>query len=593
MFLSGTPPHLHFKDIQTLASLLGVHLGVEDILPDASLKKKRGGSQDDKTDMEKFSSLLEIRSLQWHERRHQVAQNFLNRFLRQNIAEIDEIKYEEFPIVIDLPPAERAIYLELKTYVDSLEMNGKKALKSKKSSGGDREDRMQRIIEGSDTPEEALLKRCAHFNMSSEPATALETCNVILSDRENEKADCEKELLKLISAALRQRHRILELQPDWRGRGVTSTEMGKGEVQDRLELFIVDVEKKNSITGGADEEIHQTILDTLRKAQDTVENNPTDFDKFVDEYFDDDDDDDENTTGKGKKKKKRKRTPADDEEHLHKMKFALREHMHKVRSCAKELRGRMQSLRFFRWVRNFQLEETELACPGRGCQSSGAMVPREQLGVLSSCGHVGCMDCLHDHADKEKCIDPTCQVPVRRNDVASAVDFGVDRESGGQYGAKLKAIVDKVRTVVRDGDRVIVFVQFDDLKQKVSEALLNRGVKSLQVTGRVQEQTKTIDILQKETPDKDDPRVLLLTMDNESSAGVNLTTCNHAVFVHPLLADSVQQYKAYETQAIGRLRRYGQTKKVHIWRYFARETIDTEIYEERTGSRLCRNLDHE
>ena len=43
-------------------------------------------------------------------------------------------------------------------------------------------------------------------------------------------------------------------------------------------------------------------------------------------------------------------------------------------------------------------------------------------------------------------------------------------------------------------------------------------------------------------------QVLLLTMDDESSSGVNLTTANHAIFVHPLLAIGQQQYDAYETQ---------------------------------------------
>ena len=37
-------------------------------------------------------------------------------------------------------------------------------------------------------------------------------------------------------------------------------------------------------------------------------------------------------------------------------------------------------------------------------------------------------------------------------------------------------------------------------------------------------------------------------MDDESSSGVNLTTANHAIFVHPLLAVGQQQYDAYETQ---------------------------------------------
>ena len=67
-------------------------------------------------------------------------------------------------------------------------------------------------------------------------------------------------------------------------------------------------------------------------------------------------------------------------------------------------------------------------------------------------------------------------------------------------------------------------------------------------------------------------------------AGANLTTANHAIFVHPLHVPSLQKYIACETQAIGRVRRYGQKKKVHLWRYLATDTIDTTIYDERTAA---------
>eukprot|EP00959_Pyramimonas_sp_CCMP1952_P351562 7366016-Pyramimonas_sp.AAC.1 len=38
---------------------------------------------------------------------------------------------------------------------------------------------------------------------------------------------------------------------------------------------------------------------------------------------------------------------------------------------------------------------------------------------------------------------------------------------------------------------------------------------------------------------------------------------------------------AWLLQAIGRVRRYGQTRTVHLWRFLASATIDTEIYEQR------------
>ena len=157
----------------------------------------------------------------------------------------------------------------------------------------------------------------------------------------------------------------------------------------------------------------------------------------------------------------------------------------------------------------------------------------------------------------------------------------------------------------------------DDLAAKVKEALSASGVKSVEVKGTVTQQIGTIAVFQKDVPAVGDPRVLLLKMDDEQSAGLNLTNMNHAVFVHPLLADSQQEYDAYETQAIGRIRRYGtshgqcsgdcagildrlwtvltmrcslsvsafagQEKVVHVWRFLAKDTIDTTIFSQRSS----------
>lgn len=47
-------------------------------------------------------------------------------------------------------------------------------------------------------------------------------------------------------------------------------------------------------------------------------------------------------------------------------------------------------------------------------------------------------------------------------------------------------------------------------------------------------------------------------------------------------------YDSTETQAIGRARRYGQQKMVHIYRFFSLKTIDVEILEQRTKKRLVK-----
>jgi hypothetical protein len=70
----------------------------------------------------------------------------------------------------------------------------------------------------------------------------------------------------------------------------------------------------------------------------------------------------------------------------------------------------------------------------------------------------------------------------------------------------------------------------------------------------------------------------------------NLTVANHTVFISPLLARTQHEYNQAETQAIGRIRRYGQTKTANLYRFVTCSTIDEEVYKSR-GQNLG-NLSH-
>lgn len=61
----------------------------------------------------------------------------------------------------------------------------------------------------------------------------------------------------------------------------------------------------------------------------------------------------------------------------------------------------------------------------------------------------------------------------------------------------------------------------------------------------------------------------------------NLTVANHTIFISPLLARTQHEYNQAETQAIGRIRRYGQTKTANLYRFVTCSTIDEEIYKSR------------
>ena len=220
--------------------------------------------------MEKFSDMMDLKSVQWHQRRHGLAQVFLDRFVRQNIAEIDEIPQEEHLRFVKLPPAERAVYLELETHLKSLEMNSQKAKKSKKSSKGDREKRMQAVLEDSQSAEEALLKRCSHFDLAGNSKSAIETCQQIYKTRKTQKDACVRDLTRQLASAFRQRTAICKYSKGWAG---CTSEMG-GEVNDRLQLYINDVDEKNCVSGGADNEVHELIQEILKNAEEEAEEFP-------------------------------------------------------------------------------------------------------------------------------------------------------------------------------------------------------------------------------------------------------------------------------------------------------------------------------
>lgn len=125
-------------------------------------------------------------------------------------------------------------------------------------------------------------------------------------------------------------------------------------------------------------------------------------------------------------------------------------------------------------------------------------------------------------------------------------------------------------------------MQYTDLMKKVGEALSVHGVEYLEISGNPKQKGKVLERFQSGKYE----RVLLLCVTDESAAGGNLTVANHAILLSPLLEPTKEAYVAKETQAIGRVRRFGQTRPVVVWRFMSANTIDTDIFEQRTGRKV-------
>jgi len=536
--LSGTPPTAGFQDVKSIAALMGIHLGVDESQAQKSDSREFKALQKEMTASERFQARIELRTSAWHARRHTVAQGFMDRYVRQNLAEIDEIICHEEVITVKLTPAERAVYLELDHHLQAMEMKTKKSTKSKSSTNaGDREARLREIVGASGSAEEALLKRCSHYDLAGNADSAEKACEEVVKTREQQLELCEKDLLGAISEAQKMRDLIYHDDPAFE------------EV--RFSGWEKALDKEGE-EGCGDEEAKERLFQLIAQAGEGLE-----------------------AVSKSAPKRKG--------EKLDEGKWELREHVHGLRRLQKELVGRLRSLRYFKAVRDMQGSHHKTqAAPAEEAEECPACSKQRDLAsnwaVLSCCGHQGCHACLLKKADMQECPVANCAAPARPASVVRCSDLGCDQdhEAGGKFGSKLRRVVETVLAAPND-DRIIVFVQFADLAKVVAAALAEHKINAIEVKGSVHAKTKALDQMQ----EKGGPRVLLLNLADESASGANLTLCNHAIFVHPMLAESQEQYTACETQAIGRIRRYGQEKTVRIWRFIVEDTIDAKIFEER------------
>jgi len=387
----------------------------------------------------------------------------------------------------------------------------------------------------------------------------MKACEVIVKERKSQLEDCRNDLTKKLKEAVEK-----------------EKEIGKRLDDEPKESLFREHVRVSRTEGVGDEDGTQLVLELLNDAG-VGEHRPS-------------------NPGRKMKDSERKQTI-----------WEHREQTHTIRKLTKELVGRVRSLRYFTVVRDLQKQRSEppvISCPECGRDR----VPLEEIAVLSSCGHAGCYNDVKAAAESETCVyarSGRCKAAARVLNIVKGDTLGVDdyeRDGKGKhFGMKLEKVIHLIRYVplgkvrraltdtvpccrkrISSDERVLIFVQFPDLMKKVAEALTANEVRFLEIKGSAAQKSKNLEKFQNDSKE----RVLLLNVMDESASGANLTSANHAIFLSPLLAPSQEIYQANETQAIGRLRRYGQSKTVYIWRFLTKDTIDIDIYETRTGRKL-------
>merc|ERR1719221_1359917 len=190
------------------------------------------------------------------------------------------------------------------------------------------------------------------------------------------------------------------------------------------------------------------------------------------------------------------------------------------------------------------------------------------------------MTCLNEHAHNRDCPIEGCGAFVKQDFVKSSTKLRTHTKDGEKPRSKIERVIEIIERAKPD-ERVLVFTQFADLEAKVARVLEANGVKAVRLQGTAHTKSGAVASFQQDKLEPGDARVLLLNVGDESASGINLTTANHAIFVHPLLTKSQEDYTACQTQAVGRIRRYGQRRTCHIYHIVAKGTIDERILKTR------------
>ncbi|KAH0557122.1 hypothetical protein GP486_005086, partial [Trichoglossum hirsutum] len=374
--------------------------------------------------------------------------------------------------------------------------------KGKSRIENDREKRLNQSIGDSKTPEEALIKRCCHFtldDLTTNRENATQACDLIVAERNNQREDLILDLKKSLRHAVWLKDRCGDDDEHYDGwkRNVKANAFGDVEGTKTLLKLIDKATDRPKVERRADGELFYKDIGKAESQERKKVKKPAAKKAALPKKAkrrrvsgDDDDGDDVSNIDEDSEisEDTRQPWPVTLAEHV----LALRNLTSHLRRLSRELISRTRSLRFFSVVRDLQLKESgllddEKRATGCFCSKCKKSYPPPKLSVLSLCGHVACDDCMATWGRSDECIVAGCDAAARSFHIVQATELGQEDEearSGRHYGRKLERMIELIKNTPGD-DQVLLFVQFDDLMEKVSEALKDHRISHYALTKRL------------------------------------------------------------------------------------------------------------
>jgi E3 ubiquitin-protein ligase SHPRH len=190
------------------------------------------------------------------------------------------------------------------------------------------------------------------------------------------------------------------------------------------------------------------------------------------------------------------------------------------------------------------------------------------------CGHSMCHKCLEDfqaHSKGQSISCPKkCTLKTNPSDILlasneSKIDGSLSaRKVNGSYGTKVTSLLSDILDIRDQGDKGIVFSQWEDMLDIVQSALVENGVDFVRADSR---RAMGDSVVRFRAPSV---TVLLLNVKN-GAEGLTLLEATHCFMVEPILNAGL------DAQAISRIHRIGQRRRTYVHRYLVEGTIETKI----------------
>jgi len=152
--------------------------------------------------------------------------------------------------------------------------------------------------------------------------------------------------------------------------------------------------------------------------------------------------------------------------------------------------------------------------------------------------------------------------------------YDKENQLGINESGKFEQLQDMLEEIISEGHRVLLFSQFVSMLDIISEWLKEKGIKHEYLSGKTKNRQEVVDNF------NNNPTIpIFLISLKAGGTGLNLTGADYVIHYDPWWNPAV------EDQATDRAYRIGQTKKVCVYRFITKNTVEEKIQKLKSKKR--------